>query len=147
MLKTMTKSGIHYLLQPSLPSHPDFPSLVQPIPFPLLSNASERQKMLFMGVLFAPPAQWHFKTPSTSVLNCKSSRYLGEQLLCHCQAPPAPDLSPASAARCQAQGPPGPASRWLISKSNYQHWLKSLQPRPAWGGTLLGYWLGETVTK
>lgn len=42
---------------------------------------------------------------------------------------------------------PGPASRWLISKSNYRCWLKSLQPRPAWGRTLLGYCLGGTVAK
>lgn len=41
----------------------------------------------------------------------------------------------------------GPASRWLISKSNYRCWLKSLQPRAAWGRTLLGYCLGEMVAK
>lgn len=41
----------------------------------------------------------------------------------------------------------GPASRWLISKSNYRCWLESLQPRLAWGWTLLGYCLGELVAK
>lgn len=41
----------------SLPSHPNFPSLVQAVPFPLLSSASEQQKTLFMGALFSPPGQ------------------------------------------------------------------------------------------
>lgn len=41
----------------------------------------------------------------------------------------------------------GPASRWLISKSNYRCRLKSPQPRAAWGRTLLSYCLGEMVAK